>query len=393
VKATQSWPNPLLVERAESAFFKRFGQMPHHLAQAPGRVNLLGEHVDYSGGLVLPIAINRWTIAAAGMTSSRSSRLRAEDLDDECAFDVQRPLLPVRATSKRFANHIFGVLSGLEPNGFLRGQLNILVTGTIPQGAGLSSSASLEVATLRACEGFYGTRLENLEAARVAQVAENTFVGTPCGIMDMFVSAAAVPEHALLIDCTSMEHTAIALPTSAEMGILIFDTGVTHNLALSAYGQRRASCQRVEEAFGASLRTLDEATLRTLPIDETDAKRALHVINENARVNKAVAALQAGDLKRFGELLFEGHTSLRDIYEVSTKELDLLVSAASALQSEGVFGARMTGGGFGGCVLVVHKPSAADRIKDALMGAFRQAFGRIPTVFPVRAAGGAGRLY
>jgi galactokinase len=393
VKATQTWPNPLLVERAESAFFKRFASMPQHLAQAPGRVNLLGEHVDYTGGLVLPIAIDRWTLTAAAMTSARSSHLRAEDLNEECVFDVQHALVPVRAPSKQFANHVLGVLSGFEPYGFLRGQLNLLVTGSIPPGAGLSSSASLEVATVRACEGFYGMRLDALDAAKIAQHAEHAFVGTPCGMMDMLVSAAAVPDHALLIDCTSMSQTPVALPPSDELGIMIVDSGETHTLATGEYAQRTASCARVEHALGGSLRTLDESTLEELNLDPLDAQRALHVIRENARVQEAVEALRNNDLVRLGELLFEGHASLRDLYNVSTPTLDLIVATARELHGAGVFGARMTGGGFGGCVVVLHEPGAAETIKDSISQSVRRSVGRTPRIDSVCAAGGAGRLY
>lgn len=382
-----------LVADAEHAFVTRFGQAPSHLALAPGRVTLLGEHVDYTGGVVLPIAIDRWTAAAVGPSSTHESRVRAEDLDREFGFDISRSLSPVRDQSKRFANHVLGVLEGLRDLGRPETQLELLITGSIPQGAGLSSSASLEVAVLRACEEFFDVLQGNRDAARLAQRAEHAFVGTPCGIMDMLVSAAAVEDHALLIDCSTLETTPIPLPDGETMGILLVDTGIRHDLANGAYGERRASCERVEAACGGSLGTLTHVQLEAAKLDPVDRHHGEHVISENERVREAVQALQSGDLKRFGALLFEGHESLRTLFEVSTPELDLLVDTAATLEEHGVFGARMTGGGFGGSVVVVHKPTARDGIVAALTEAFDGAFGRRPNAFQVRAVGGARRLY
>lgn len=271
-------------------------------------------------------------------------------------------------------------------------QLNILVSGNVPLGAGVSSSASLEVAALRGCEPYFDVHLDNLATAKIAQRAEHEFVGTPCGIMDMLVSAAAEQDHALLIDCTTLESTSIPLPSEEMMSILVVDTGVKHELATSEYAQRRASCERVQDVCSTSLARIDTDMLAQADLDDVDRRRGLHVIEENARVIQAVDALRKDDLTGFGEHLFNSHASLRDLFEVSIPELDLIVEIAAGLRGDGVYGARMTGGGFGGSAIIVHTPESIEAIQTGIAKGFEAAFGNKPTMFSVHAVAGAARI-
>lgn len=375
-----------------TAFAARYGSEADHIAYAPGRVNLLGEHTDYTGGLVLPIAINRWTLTAAGATSTRESRIRAEDLDSEYGFDLTRPIRPVRNEEVRFANHVLGILESLRAMGPSEEQLNILISSNVPIGAGVSSSAALEVATVRACELFFDVHLDNLAAAKIAQRTEHEFVGTPCGIMDMLVSATAEQNHALLINCSKLESTSIALPSEEKMGILVVNTGTKHDLATSAYAERRASCERIQEVCQLPLSQIDLDVLLNAELDNVDKRRGTHVIEENARVLEAVEALRNEDLPHFGECLFQGHSSLKNLFEVTTPELDLIVETASGLRDRGVYGARMTGGGFGGSAIIVHTPESVDVIRDEISKAFSAAFDKRPVMFSVQAVSGAARI-
>ena len=385
-------PDPEFINATMTAYAARFGSEAQCIAQAPGRVNLLGEHTDYTGGLVLPIAINRWTLVAAGGTSTNESRLRAEDMDAEYGFDVKRPIRKSTSVDLRFANHLLGILEGLRDLSTPSQQLNILASGNIPIGAGVSSSAALEVATLRACESFFDLHLDELTAARIAQRTEHEFVGTPCGIMDMLVSLAAEENHALLIDCSTLKRTSIALPPTERMGILLVDTGVKHDLATSGYAECRASCERVQDASRHPLAKMDLDMLAETDIDEPDQRRARHVIEENARVSDAVTALGEENLEWFGDLLFQGHASLRDLFDVSVPELDLIVETAESMKNQGIYGARMTGGGFGGSAIVVHDPAARQHIIESINKAFNDGFGRTPNSFPVNSVSGASRI-
>ena len=385
-------PDDDFINRTMTSYSVRFGTHAESIAQAPGRVNLLGEHTDYTGGLVLPIAIDRWTLAAVGATSTRESRFRAEDMDVEIGFDLTRPIRPSSNEDVKCANHVLGVLEGLRQRATPEHQLNILVSGNIPIGAGVSSSAALEVATIRACESFFDMHLDDLEAARIAQRAEHEFVGTPCGIMDMLISLAAEKDHALLIDCSTLARTPIPLPSPDVMGILLVDSGVQHELASGGYADRRASCERVQQTLQETLAKAEKDMLDHVEIDAVDRKRAEHVIEENARVRNAIDALREGNLPGFGDLLFQGHRSLRDLFEVSTPELDLIVNTAENLRPHGVYGARMTGGGFGGSAIIIHDPGSIDIIIDGVNRAFESAFGRTPPSFSVHAVAGAKRI-
>lgn len=309
-------------------------------AFAPGRVNLIGDHTDYTGGLCLPFAL-QWGTTVEGTRGGTKVRLSSalDDTTTDIAIDDPDP-----AAARGWARYIATVTAEVRPTTGFTGR----ITTTLPIGSGLSSSAALEVAVALAL-GFDGTPLE---LARHAQRAEYTAVGVPCGIMDQLTSVSGRDGHALLIDCTSLEVLPVPVPSDAE--IRIIDPGGSRQLAGSAYAERRASCAAVEERIGplrlatpADLKTIDDPVLR---------RRGRHVITENRRVMTVAKALRRGDWRTVGEAMTESHRSLRDDFEVSTPLLDEVVESLVAVP--GVFGARLTGAGFGGCVVAVCEPGS-----------------------------------
>jgi galactokinase len=382
--------HPDWIRHAVARFAARFGGPPRWAALAPGRVNLIGEHVDYAGGLVLPIAIDRHVLALARPAKGDRSTFWAIDLDDE----MVRVRLggPRRPLPQRFASFALGVVDQMAGRGRPVPELDVAFSGTVPPGAGLSSSAALEVATATLLEQL-GAPLEPLDKALLCQAAEHEFGGTPCGIMDMLVSVAARPGHALLIDCATHSIRHVPLPGEDALAILVADTGVKHELATSAYAERRATCAAVAERLGLeSLRDATPAALEAADLTTEQRRRATHVVEENARTIETVAALEAGDLRAAGRVLLAGHASLRDLYQVTCAELDAIVDAAADWTDRGVYGARMTGGGFGGSCVILCQPRAAPAVQRHVERCFADRFGRSPAVFRVRPAGGAVAL-
>jgi len=312
-------------------------------ARAPGRVNLIGDHTDYTGGLVLPMAIDRWTTVRGARDGARV-RLRSDGFDDACDLALDG----TDASPTGWAAYVAGVIAEFAPSTGLRGT----VRSSIPIGAGLASSAALEVACALAL-GFAGSATELAQRCRRA---EHRATGTPTGIMDQLASVSGVADHALLIDCRSLDVTPVKLAPAEEAEIVVAHSGVTHALANTPYAERVAECERAERVIGALRDALidDLAAIR----DPTVLARARHVITENMRVRAFVDAVQANDLIAMGALMQESHVSLRDDYEVSIPEIDVLVDAL--INTKGVFGARMTGGGFGGCVVALCRPGSLD---------------------------------
>lgn len=385
------------LQRAVDRFAARFGQAPRFASAAPGRVNLIGEHTDYNGGYVLPVAIDRETVIVASPVAGddEPSTLVAADLGREITLDLSRPLGPIpRQSPHAFANYVTGVVQQFHELGAAPPNLRAVVASSVPLGAGLASSASVEVAMATLLEAVTGRTLTPVEKALLCQRAEHAFPGTPCGIMDMFISVMAVEGAALAIDCLTNECAPIPLPPADEMTLLIADTGVKHNLAGGAYAERRAACEAAARKLGVP--TLREATLEMIEsggLTDLEAKRATHVVTENARVALAIMALVRGRIDEFCARMFESHDSLRDLYEVSCPELDLLVNSARQLaRSAGdrFLGARMTGGGFGGCAIVYCRAGVASSVSEFLTARFQMEFGREPRVFAARASGGAG---
>jgi len=381
-----------------AAFEHRFGHPPQVVARAPGRVNLIGEHTDYTGGFVLPIAINRSVLVACGASGGDASTFAAPDLGLEYVIDLRRDVQPLpRGHHAAFANYILGVAHAFETRTGRIPNLDVLVTGDLPVGAGLSSSAALNVATASALERVLNMTLEPVEKALLCQHVEHTFAGAPCGIMDPLISILAQPDCALLIDCRSNECAPIRLPEAERLTVLVCDTGVKHAIAGGEYAARRRSCERAAEMLGieslrdATLGMIESAAKRRTMDDET-AKRATHVVLENVRTLLAARALGAGDVEAFANQMFESHKSLRNLFEVSCPELDLIVDTVHHLRAEldePRLGARMTGGGFGGCAIIACPHALTETVREVVAQRFEADFGRKPASFTTRACGGA----
>lgn len=359
-----------LATRVSDSFRKTWSTTPDVVSIAPGRVNLIGEHTDYSGGFVLPVAIDRHIVVAAKRTSNSEVAGHSVDFDTgaECPVGYYDPEHPVE-----WFRYVAGVLSELERAGYSVPGFCFSVGGDIPIGAGLSSSAALEMAVLTAIEGLLGFRMDDREAALLCQRAENDFVGMNCGIMDQFISRKGRRDHALLIDCTDLSSELVGANLPGYSWLVI-DSGKRRGLLDSEYNQRRSECeQALGEARtlfrGREIRNLRDISKDTLPAlkqvcDDKVYRRLRHVITENERVLKAVAALRHQDADTVGRLLYQSHESLRDDFEVSCEELDGIVETLS--QTAGVTGARLTGAGFGGSVVALVRTDAVPTISSTV---------------------------
>ncbi|HUS68568.1 MAG TPA: galactokinase [Kofleriaceae bacterium] len=383
----------MLSETVSRAFVDRHGRAPRLFA-APGRVNLIGEHTDYNDGFVMPVAIDRATVVAAAPRADR--RLVVTSLDAGATLDLDLDALGAGRTGT-WGDYVAGVAAQIARRGVMLVGADVVLASDVPTGAGLSSSAALEMSLGVALVALAGAELDRVSLAQAAQAAEHEFVGTRCGIMDQFIAGLGRAGHALLIDCRSLESTLVPLAIG-DRRIVLCDSKVKHDLATSAYNERRAACERAVELLRPALPGI--RALRDVTPEELDrhrgllppeiARRAAHVVGENARTLAAAGALRAGDLAEVGRLMAESHRSLRDDYEVSGPELDLLVAVAA--DTPGVTGARMTGGGFGGCTVNLVEADAIDAFTIAVTSAFEARFGRRPDVFAARAADGAREL-
>jgi len=392
-----------VLKRAVVAFRERFGREPTVAAAAPGRVNLIGEHTDYNDGFVLPVAIDRWMVCVADPADDSSqSTIRSVDLGCEVSLDLTEPFRPFSDASERWANYPIGVVDVFKRHGATVSNLNIVFAGSVPIGAGLSSSAALEMATACVLELTAGRKIDPQNKVRWCREAEHTFAGVPCGIMDQMISVMAKRDHALLIDCRSEAVTPIAMPSSDQAVLLVLDTKVKHELTVDEYGLRREQCRlavvkirRLTGKCEQECRSLRDVSMEDIDqvsdsLDPLLLQRARHVVTENDRVLKAVEALGQSDLDAFGEIMFAGHDSLRDDYEVSRSELDFLVEAARGV--DGVFGCRMTGAGFGGCVIALCRSNVVNTVSQRLSNGFSKQFGRKPEYFKTTAVHGAYQI-
>ncbi len=372
------------------AFTTHFGMPATHAAVAPGRVNLIGEHTDYNDGFVLPIAIDRQTVIVATPNQTNEVRLLSMGLESQPAtFAADHSLKPGKPA---WSNYVRGVVAGCLTRGMDLSGFDAMIHSTVPLGSGLSSSAALEVATATLIESMTGQTIPPAEKAKLCQQAEHDFAGMPCGIMDQFISAAGREGCAMLLDCQNHEtrHVHLNDPT---VGILIINSNVKHQLTGSEYPQRRAQCEQAAKALG--LPSLREATMVQLlkkkaTLDPLVFKRAYHVIGEIERTQRASYLLEASDWESAGRLMFDSHTALRDAFEVSTPELDLLVQLATNLGIQGgVFGSRMTGGGFGGCTVSLIRKNKAPHIIRHLTIEYLKHTGIEATAFLTQPAAGA----
>ena len=378
-------------DRARSAFASAFGAVPGVLGRAPGRVNLIGEHTDYNDGFALPCAIDRETVVAARARADGIVHVvAADDGGREDRFPVAGPITPIAAP--HWANYVRGVVAALIREGHAIGGSEFAIAGNVPQGAGLSSSASLEVAVGQALKILFDLDLTPTALALAGQRAEHEFAGCLCGIMDQLVSAHGKAGHALLLDCRSLETTPVPLPAGAA--VVIIDSRIQRGLLDSEYNRRRQQCEQAAAHFGVkALRDVGPTffAAQETNLDSLLRRRARHVVSENERTLAAVAALRAGDLKRMGVLMRASHASLRDDFEVSVPAIDALVDLVNdAIGEEG--GARMTGGGFGGCVVALCPRELAGAVEAAVMRGYRSPGGEAAVVHLCRAADGAGAV-
>lgn len=363
------------------------------IVRAPGRVNLIGEHTDYNLGLVLPMAIDREIRIAYVEMDDRRVELTRLDTGDRRRFELDA----ARAPDRTWLDYVAGTAAALMEAGLPTGGLRGVIGSNLPEGAGLSSSAAIELASAWALLGGHANEVDPLRLARICQRAENEFVGVQSGLMDQFAEACGVAGHAMLLDCRSLEWRPV--PIRDQIAVVVCHTGSSRRLEDSAYNLRRAQCEAaVAELAQAdpSVRSLRDVRLELLAaerhrLDPVIARRAEHVVMENERVRTAVEALEAGDEAALGETLRASHDSLRRLYEVSSPELDALVGIAEKVR--GVIGARMTGAGFGGCTVNLVRAGAVDDLRDAVMSEYPARTGLSPSVFPVAAAYGAGEVH
>ena len=372
-----------------AAFSRVYGPGPApRVFRGPGRVNLIGEHTDYNLGFVLPMALDMACFIAAAPNPDGMLRVRSEDLDQSREWAVAG--LAALQPAHDWGDYVAGVAQQLVRAGFEVAPANLLIRSTVPVGSGLSSSAALETSTALAL--LAGRPMDQLELVKLCRRAENEFVGMPCGIMDQYISVFGREHAAVKIDCRSLGHEIVHLPEGVE--ILAVNTMVKHELGQSAYRNRVRECAEAVASIGsvASLRDVDVPMFEAAAgrIEPVARKRARHVVTEDARVEAFMAASNRGDLKAMGELFVASHRSLQHDYEVSCEELDFLVD--TALSVPGVFGARMTGGGFGGCTVNLVAPEAVAAFEGAIRSSYLARFGITPQIYRCRPSAGAGEV-
>lgn len=380
-----------LKTRVVDSFRATYGNEPELLVAAPGRVNLIGEHTDYNDGFVLPCAIDYETIVAAQHNDSGRIKIIACDQNDET--DDFDPAQPYASQKKEWKNHIRGVAASFRERGLPVGGMEIAVAGNVPQGAGLSSSASLGVALAKLfSEQLERGTLDATNLAQIAQQSENDFVGCACGIMDQLTSAIATSGSALQIDCRSLEVKAVAVP--AELGLLVIHSGIKRGLVDSAYNERRAQCERAARHYDVpTLRDLTNEKLETnrAGLDDLSYRRARHVVTENDRVLEATEALENGNIAQLSQLMTQSHASMRDDFEITLPAIDQLVEmVGSVLNDSG--GVRMTGGGFGGCIVVLAERDRLDAVRAKVERDYRTPDGSKVQIFTCQPSSGAARL-
>jgi len=374
----------------DQAFRRLFDSDPEVVVRAPGRVNLIGEHTDYNEGFVLPAAIDRYVWFAGRRRQDRTVRAHSIDFADAVEFSLDRI---EKDAAHSWSNYLRGVTKLLEGNGRRLAGADLVFGGDVPREAGLSSSAAVEVGAAVFWQRLLGLDLAAVDTVKLARRSENEFVGVPSGIMDQFVSALGRRGHALFLDCRDLKYRHV--PLAAEAAIVVCNSGVRRALAQSEYELRVRQCQSAVEQLrstGLEVESLRDVKLGDLitrgkKLDPLLLKRASHIVTENDRVREAVRVLEQGDLKFFGRLMNASHKSLRDDYEVSSKELDALVELA--WQQPGVLGARMTGAGFGGCTVNLVEQAAADSFVQAVQEGYERALGLKAEVYVCRPSDGA----
>ena len=375
-----------LIERVTAAFHSRYGGPPALVVRAPGRVNLIGEHTDYNDGFVLPMAIDRQAVIALRPRPDGYVVVYSLDFDETAEFS------PVEMEDRRegglWIEYIEGVAWALQEAGHALNGWEGVVGGDVPIGAGLSSSAAIELATARAFAEVSGLPWQPAQMALIAQRAENEWVGTKCGIMDQMISAAGVEGRALLIDCRSLATDAVPLPAGTV--VVILDTATRRELVTSAYNERREQCEAAAAYFGVpKLRDVSWARFEAeqAGLEPVVRRRARHIISENARTLDAAEAMRQGDAAQLGQLMDASHVSMRDDFEITNDALNVMVEIAQAHLAS--FGARMTGGGFGGCAVALVRTDQAEQFAAEVARDYAAATGLTPAVYVTPAAAGA----
>jgi galactokinase len=360
--------------------------------RAPGRVNLIGEHTDYNDGFVMPVAIDRDTTVAMASRDDRLLVVRSAAYPDVVTIDLDRPGHGPLGT---WSNYVRGVAAVLERRGWRLTGADMIITSDVPTGAGLSSSAALEVAVGYGLLDQAGHPIDRTALALACQEAEHEFAGSRCGVMDQFIACHGRAGHALMLDTRTLEMA--GLPVPPGVAVIVCNTMTQHAPAVDGYNTRRADCEAGVRALASRLpgiRALRDVTLGELEgnrdaLPERVFRRCRHVVTENARVQAAAAALQAGDLDAVGELMRASHASMRDDFEISTPEVDVMVD--SALRADGTIGARLTGGGFGGCTVNLVRAEHAVSFAAGVRARYETATGRVPEIYTCVASDGAGR--
>jgi galactokinase len=371
------------LQALSEGFKKTFGAPPEIIVSAPGRVNLIGEHTDYNDGYVLPIAINREILIAASPTSTQSVNVYSADFDKSSSFSLDNI---THDEVNGWSNYIRGVADTLIKRRCRIQGANMAIQGDVPLGSGLSSSAALEVAAATAFQAINGFEMSGAEMALLCQTAENQFVGVNCGIMDHFISRLGKKDHALFVDCRSLDHELVPMPASG-VKVIVSDTRKSRGLVDSEYNLRRAQCEEAVALLGKhipGIKALRDVTMPDLQryggdLPPIARQRAEYVIAENDRVLGSVDALKRGDIVLFGRLMNEAHEGVRDLYEVSCRELDIMVEAAQRIV--GVYGSRMTGAGFGGCTVSLVADSAVEEFLEQVPREYHARTGIEPIVY------------
>ncbi|MCZ7834456.1 galactokinase [Atlantibacter hermannii] len=379
-----------LKDKTQSLFADAFGYPATHTIQAPGRVNLIGEHTDYNDGFVLPCAIDYQTVISCAARDDRQVRVIAADYDNQIdEFSLDAPILS--HDSQQWSNYVRGVVKHLQQRDRNFGGADLVISGNVPQGAGLSSSASLEVAVGTVFQQLYHLPLDGAQIALNGQEAENQFVGCNCGIMDQLISALGKKDHALLIDCRSLGTKAVPMPEG--VAVVIINSNFKRTLVGSEYNTRREQCETGARFFTQkALRDvkLEQFNAVANELDPVVAKRVRHVLTENARTVEAADALARGDLKRMGVLMAESHASMRDDFEITVPQIDTLVEIVKGvIGDEG--GVRMTGGGFGGCIVALMPDALVPAVKEAVANQYQAKTGIKETFYVCKASEGAGQ--
>ena len=380
-----------IIGQVHRIFENEFGGQPVYVVRAPGRVNLIGEHTDYNQGFVFPAAIDRWAVLATKPRFDKRVRIYSATHNEIAEFDMNKPL----EAEKNWADYMKGVVREFIKLGYDLCGFDAVIVGNVPVGTGLSSSAAFEMAVGKSLMVLNGIEIKAPDLALLGQRAENQFVGVNCGIMDQFISANGRAGHALFLDCRDLSFEHVPL-SQKEVRIVICNSGVTRRLTSSAYNERRLACEGgvecLKAVIGKSINALRDVSLLALDtyrgvLSHEVYRRCHHVIAENTRTKQAVDLLKAGDVAGFGKLMVASHESLRDDYDVSGKELDLLVELA--LKVPGVLGARMTGAGFGGCTVAMVETHAIDHLMATVKELYTQTTQLNPEVYVCEAVNGA----